>query len=223
MANSSGSLNMADIMKNCMLSGPNYAEWKRRVDLYMGFYGYGSCIKTECPTEPNEESVESVKISYNKWIEANNKMKYFMLGYMIDSLMVSYMNYPSAKSIIDSLEVKFGKKSSAHVEGLWEKFIRTKLSEGEDARQHVINMIALADELALQGRPIDEKTKISTILSSLPYSYDTLRQIYFVSGLDWKLDDLLSKVTAQEDAKLRVKEFSVNVVEQKGFVPQGSK
>uniref|UniRef100_A0A2N9IP74 Integrase catalytic domain-containing protein n=1 Tax=Fagus sylvatica TaxID=28930 RepID=A0A2N9IP74_FAGSY len=186
MANSSGSLNMADIMKNCTLSGPNYAEWKRRVDLYMGFYGYGSCIKTECPTEPNEESVD-------------------------------------AKSIIDSLEVKFGKKSSAHVEGLWEKFIRTKLSEGEDARQHVINMIALADELALQGRPIDEKTKISTILSSLPYSYDTLRQIYFVSGLDWKLDDLLSKVTAQEDAKLRVKEFSVNVVEQKGFVPQGSK
>uniref|UniRef100_A0A2N9IT45 Integrase catalytic domain-containing protein n=1 Tax=Fagus sylvatica TaxID=28930 RepID=A0A2N9IT45_FAGSY len=133
------------------------------------------------------------------------------------------MSYSSAKSIIDSLEVKFGKKSSAHVEGLWEKFIRTKLSEGEDARQHVINMIALADELALQGRPIDEKTKISTILSSLPYSYDTLRQIYFVSGLDWKLDDLLSKVTAQEDAKLRVKEFSVNVVEQKGFVPQGSK
>uniref|UniRef100_A0A2N9EYJ2 Integrase catalytic domain-containing protein n=1 Tax=Fagus sylvatica TaxID=28930 RepID=A0A2N9EYJ2_FAGSY len=223
MANSSGSLNMVDIMKNYTLSGPNYAEWKRRVDLYMGFYGYGSCIKTECPTEPNEESVESDKISYNKWIEANNKMKYFMLGYMIDSLMVSYMSYSSAKSIIDSLEVKFGKKSSAHVEGLWEKFIRTKLSEGEDARQHVINMIALADELALQGRPIDEKTKISTILSSLPYSYDTLRQIYFVSGLDWKLDDLLSKVTAQEDAKLRVKEFSVNVVEQKGFVPQGSK
>jgi hypothetical protein len=223
MANSSGSLNMADIMKNCTLSGPNYVEWKRRVDLYMGFYGYGSCIETECPTEPNEESVESDKISYNKWIEANNKMKYFMLGYMIDSLMVSYMNYPSAKSIIDSLEVKFGKKSSAHVEGLWEKFIRTKLSEGEDARQHVINMIALADELALQGRLIDEKTKISTILSSLPYSYDTLRQIYFVLGLDWKLDDLLSKVTAQKDAKLRVKEFSVNVVEQKGFVPQGSK
>jgi hypothetical protein len=146
-----------------------------------------------------------------------------MLGYMIDSLMVSYMSYSSAKSIIDSLEVKFGKKFSAHVEGLWEKFIRTKLSEGEDACQHVINMIVLTDELALQGRPTNEKTKISTILSSLPYSYDTLRKFYFVSSLDWKLDDLLSKVTAQENAKLRVKDFSVNVVEQKGFVPQGSK
>jgi hypothetical protein len=68
MANSSSSLNMADIMKNCTLYGPNYAEWKRRVDLYMGFYGYSSCIKTKCPTEPNEESIESDKISYNKWI-----------------------------------------------------------------------------------------------------------------------------------------------------------
>ena len=56
MANSSGSLNMADIMKNCTLSGPNYAEWKRRVDLYMGFYDYSHCIKSECPPKPNEES-----------------------------------------------------------------------------------------------------------------------------------------------------------------------
>ena len=223
MANSSGSLNMADIMKNCRLSRPNYAEWKRRVDLYMGFYDYSHCIKSECPPKPNEESVESDKLSYNKWIEADNKMKFFMLGYMIDSLMVSYMNSPSAKSIIDSLEVKFGKKSSAHVEGLWEKFIRTKLSEGEDARQHVINMIALTDELALQGRPIDDKTKISTILSSLPNSYDTLRQIYFVSSLDWTLDDLLSKVTAKEDAKVRVNNFSINIAEQKESIPKGSK
>ena len=108
----------------------------------------------------------SDKISYNKWIEEDNKMKIFLLGYMIDSLMVSYMNSPSAESIDDSMEVKFGKKSSAHVEGLREKFIRTKLSEGEDAHQHVINMIVLIDELALQGRPIDDKTKIPTLNDS---------------------------------------------------------
>ena len=101
---------MADIMKNCTLSGPNYAEWKCRVDLYLWFYDYSHCIKSECPPKSNEESIESDKISYNKWIEVDNKMKFFMLGYMIDSLMVSYMNSPSAKSIIDSLEVKFGKK-----------------------------------------------------------------------------------------------------------------
>ena len=52
------------------------------------------------------------------------------------------------------------------MEGLREKFIRTKLSEGEDARQHVINMIVLTDELALQGRPIDDKTKIPTLNDS---------------------------------------------------------
>ena len=84
-------------------------------------------------------------------------------------------------------------------------------------------MIASTDELALQGRLIDDKTKISTILSSLPNSYDTLRQIYFVSSLDWTLDDLLSKVIAKEDAKVRVNNFSINIAEQKEFVPKGSK
>ena len=38
----------------------------------------------EHPPKPNEESVESDKISYIKWIEADNKMKIFMLGCMID-------------------------------------------------------------------------------------------------------------------------------------------
>ena len=64
----------------------------------------------ERPPKPNEEFVESDKISYSKWIEANNKMKIFMLGYMIDSLMVNYMNYPRAKSTIDSKESEVWKE-----------------------------------------------------------------------------------------------------------------
>ena len=74
------------------------------------------------------------------------------------------------------------------MEGLWEKFIRIELLEGEDACQHVINMIALTNELALQGRSIDDKTKISTILSSLSNSYDTLKTnlFCFKFGLDFR-------------------------------------
>ena len=120
-------------------------------------------------------------------------MRILMLGYMVDSLTVSYMYYPSAKSIDDSLEM-IGKKSSAQ-----ENFITSKLSKWEDAHQHMFNMIALANELGLQERPIDDKTKIPT------------------------LDDLLSKVMTQVDAKLRVNKFLVNIVEQKEFVPIGSK
>ena len=59
-------------------------------------------------------------------------------------------------------------------------------------------MIAFANELTLQERPIDDKTKIPT------------------------LDDLLSKVMTQVDAKLRVNKFSINIVGQKEFVPKGT-
>ena len=60
--NSSGSLNMANIMKNCTLLEPNYVGWKYRVDLYIQFYDYSS-FKSECPPKPKEELVESDKIS----------------------------------------------------------------------------------------------------------------------------------------------------------------
>ena len=52
--------------------------------------------------------------------------------------------------------MKFGKKSSAQ-----EKFITSKLSKWEDAHQHMINMIALANEIAIQESLIDDKNKNS--------------------------------------------------------------
>jgi len=59
MLNSTSSLNMANIMKNCILLCPNYTKWKYWVDLYMRFYDYSSSFK------PNEESIKSDKISYS--------------------------------------------------------------------------------------------------------------------------------------------------------------
>ena len=41
-----------------------------------GLYSF----KLVCPPMPNEESVESDKISYNKWIETNNKNENFHGG-----------------------------------------------------------------------------------------------------------------------------------------------
>ena len=74
---------------------------------------------------PDVHSTKSAKVAYQKWTETDNKVKYLMLGYMVDSIIVGYMNSLSAKVILDSLELKFGKKSSQHIEGLWEIFIRT--------------------------------------------------------------------------------------------------
>ena len=64
----------------------------------MRFYDCSSSFK------PNAESIELDKISYSKLIEADNKKKNLMLGYMVDSFMVSYMNYPSGKSIDDKIK-----------------------------------------------------------------------------------------------------------------------
>ena len=61
----------------------------------MRFYDYSSSFK------PNAESIELDKISYSKLIEADNKKKNLTLEYMVDSFMVSYMNYLSGKSIDD--------------------------------------------------------------------------------------------------------------------------
>ena len=46
--------------------------------MYMRFYDYSSSFK------PNAQSIELDKISYCKLIEAENKMKNLMLGYMVD-------------------------------------------------------------------------------------------------------------------------------------------
>ena len=70
---------------------------------------------------------------------------------------------------------------------------------------------------------MDQRTKVSTTLSSLPISYDTMKQVYRVSGLDWIVNELLTNVADQENGKVRKKNFSVNSIERNLDNFQGAK
>lgn len=63
-----------------------------------------------------------------------------------------------------------GKKSKSHMNVLWRKFARIVCEEEVNVRNHVNEIVVMANELIVHGRNLDEKTIVSTIIDSLPES-----------------------------------------------------
>ena len=122
---------------------------------------------------------------------------------MNDLLQTTYVNESLARNILESLENKFGQRSNTHIMGLWDRFTRTKLSEGGNAWDHVLKINAMCNELELFNSIIDPAFKIATILGSLPKSYQMIRDVYGISDFTWDIDTLIGKIDAQEDQKSR--------------------
>ena len=56
---------LAIILKENKLTGPNYIDWKRNLDIVLTAEGYKFVLSEECPNVPNDESTQE-EIEYHK-------------------------------------------------------------------------------------------------------------------------------------------------------------
>jgi len=63
-------------------------------------------------------------------------------------------------------------------------------------------MAAMTDELICHGRDfswtIDEKTKVSTIINSLPKSCKFVEDLYTLAESEWTVNNVINKIDHQE-------------------------
>ena len=50
------------ILKDNKLTGPNYVEWKRNLDIVLTADEYKFCLYEPCPDQPDENSSDELKI-----------------------------------------------------------------------------------------------------------------------------------------------------------------
>jgi len=77
-----------------------------------------------------------------------------------------------------------------------EILFRVECEDGANVRKHVNEMVAMADELIYHAKDfswtIDEKTKVSTIINSLPKSYKFVEDFYTLAESEWTIDNLIT-------------------------------
>ena len=76
---------LARILDTHRLIGSNYKDWLRNYKIILGSEKLIHILDQDAPTLPVRPSVEQ-RVSLKKWIDEDNKARYYMLGSMSDEL-----------------------------------------------------------------------------------------------------------------------------------------
>ncbi|XP_063946004.1 uncharacterized protein LOC135151474 [Daucus carota subsp. sativus] len=136
------------ILKDNKLTGPNYIEWKRNLDIVLTAEEYKFCTYEPKPDQPAADAPKDKKDYYKRWIKADEMSRYYILAVMAarQVAMMALMN--------------------------------TQMAEGTPIRDRVLKMMSHLNEIEILGAELDEKTQIDIILMSLSKSFGQFRLNY---------------------------------------------
>ena len=170
----------------------------------------------ECPTEHAANAARSVREPYERWIQANNKARAYMLASMLDVLRLKHERMETAIEIMNSLQNMFEKQSVQSRHEATRKYMNAKMSKGTPVRDHVLNMASYINEAELHGAIIDERTQVSIILDSLTPDFLQFTRNYVMQKLDYNVTQLLNELqTFEASSKTRTQKAEANVAKTK--------
>ena len=186
------------ILKENKLTGPNYVDWKRNLDIVLTAEEYKFVLDTPCPENPNDNSTELEIQEFIDWNKANDMAKCYILASMSNVLQHQHQAMATAYDMIWNLKSMFGDQNRAARQVAMRAIMNSQMAEGTPVRDHVLKMMGHLNELEILGANIDEETQIDIVLLSLPESFKHFRMTYSMSKMKYSLAELLRELVAAE-------------------------
>ncbi|MCQ7056699.1 retrotransposon gag domain-containing protein, partial [Clostridioides difficile] len=186
------------ILKENKLTGPNYVDWKRNLDIVLTAEGYKFVLSDPCPPKPTETSTDLDKEAYEKWTKANEMAKCYMLASMSNVLQHQHKDMETAFDIELRLRELFGQQGRAARQQAMRKLMTAKMKEGTPVREHVLDLMANINEIEILGGYIDGETKVDIVLQTLPPSFEQFRLNYNMNKRLYSLAELMGELVAAE-------------------------
>jgi hypothetical protein len=87
--------------------------------------------------KPDQSDDQEIKKLRKKWDEDDALAKASMLHHMKDNIIPLFEERPTAKEMMDALEMKYGCRSDTQIQLLLDKFNNIKMNEGDVVEDHV--------------------------------------------------------------------------------------
>ncbi|KAF3787754.1 hypothetical protein EJ110_NYTH22418 [Nymphaea thermarum] len=136
------------------------------------------------PTLGDKPTDEERK-AYESFTSDDLMAKTTMLAFMEDDQIRVFEDCPTAKEMFDTITSKYNTVTTTHVQLLQEQYNSYRMKESDDVMDHANKMLVMAKDLAVMGNVISDNMQISTILNSLPPSWDMA-----VTALSVQFDNL---------------------------------
>ena len=174
-----------DATKIDPLVGPNYRSWKFNMKLVLmerGLWGYAQGTETAPKaneTDKKEKEIKEYKLKLEK--------AYSIIALSVcKRLQVHITETDDPKKAWDTLEQLFNFVSVPEIVRVNRSFYAATMAEGSDLNEHITKMTELANRLRELKEDVNPKKFATTVLGSLPESYDV-----FISSLNARSADQL--------------------------------
>ena len=91
---------LATILTQNKLTGNNYVDWKRNLDIVLTTKDHIYVLSTLCSLEPPANAAAAVKREFDKWKKSNGMARCYMLASMVGVLQHQFQLNDSAASIM---------------------------------------------------------------------------------------------------------------------------
>jgi hypothetical protein len=186
------------ILNQNKLTGPNYVDWKRNMDIVLTAEGHKYVLAEACPDVPAEDASEDDKQRFNRWRKSDEMAKCYILASVANVIQHQLQEINHASAMMTILKEMFGEQSRAAKADTMRSLLSTKMAEGTPVREHCLSMIAMLNTLEVLGAEIDGESQVDMILQSLPSSFNQFRLNVSMSKKDYTLAELMNELIAAE-------------------------
>ena len=140
------------ILNQNKLTGPNYVDWKRYLDIVLTTKEHKYVLTQTCPDFPNSDTPLDEHNQYDRWHKSNDMAKCYIMASILQHHMKAIT---LASDIILSLKEMFGIQGRSARQDIMRTLLNTQLAEGTPIRDHCLRMISCLNELEILGAEID--------------------------------------------------------------------
>ena len=186
------------ILSQNKLTGPNYVDWKRNLDIVLTAEGFKYVLTFDSPGLPESEDAHDEMVAYEKWNKADEMARCYILASMSNVLQHQHQSYVTARDIMTNLKEMFGEQGRPARQQAMKALMSTKMSEGTPVREHLLKMFDSLNTLEVLGAEIDGESQVDIILESLPDSFSQFKLNYSMNKMSLSLGELVSSLKAAE-------------------------
>ncbi|XP_043705338.1 uncharacterized protein LOC122655188 [Telopea speciosissima] len=183
-------MNYAALIKDHVLTEPNYVDWRRNIKLLLSVEGLMSVLDKDEPEFPNEENPKS-KPAYELFRQKNSKAKLLVLSSLEKTIDDSVKDLYLTKDMMEELKEMYGREERHAHHQLVTLLHGTKMAQGTPVIDHIMKLRNLFLDLENLGTSFKLNYKTDVIFHSLPQDiYGSFIVNYNMNKFSVKLPEL---------------------------------
>ncbi|XP_030931127.1 uncharacterized protein LOC115957023 [Quercus lobata] len=133
-------------------------DWKRNLIIVLTANKITHVLNTEAPKLALADATEAQRDAFNKWHEADEMDKCYIMASMTNVLQKQCQGLVTAQDMMLHLKEMFGEQSRSARQTAMKNLMSTKMVEGTPVQEHILKMISFINELDMLGAKIDSET-----------------------------------------------------------------